>query len=351
MKIAIDISPLTTGHKYRGTGFYTLHLKNALETYFSDKNQFVFFTDKKEIPKDSDIVHYPYFDPFSLSVPLFPKKKTIVTVLDLTPILFPKSFPAGLKGNLKWNIQKFALQHIAGILTDSNSAKKDIKRITHISPEKIGMAYLAAGEDFHRIKNIAVRMKQLKEKYHLPEKFVLYVGDVTPNKNLPRLVEAAIQTHIPLVMVGKALVSESYDKTHPWNKDLAEVQSLAKTNNNIIRLGFVTDEDLVALYNLATVFIMPSIYEGFGLPVLEAMACGCPVVTSKEGSLSEVAGDAAYFVDAYDNLSIAKGLAKVFSDIHLQKTLSTKGFIQAKKFSWKKTAEETIALYEKILDK
>ena len=155
--------------------------------------------------------------------------------------------------------------------------------------------------------------RKLKRKYNLPEEFVLYVGDVTWNKNLPRLIDATKELNIPLVMVGKSLVSEEYDRYNPWNTDLNRVNELAKNDKNILRLGFVSNEDLVRIYNLATVFAMPSIYEGFGLPILEAMACGCPVVTTKEGSLLEVAKDSAYFVDAYDVESISKGLRKVFS--------------------------------------
>ena len=348
MKVAIDISPLSSGHKYRGTGFYVQHLKDALEKYFAKDNQFTFFTDKKGIPQDTQIVHYPYFDPFTFSLPLFPTIPTMMTVLDLKPIIFPKAFPGGVKGNMKWQMQKFALRHVSGIITDSDSAKHDIQEIVGIPDEKISVTYLAAGESFCRIKNQESRIKKMREKYHLPERFALYVGDVTWNKNLPRVVEAAIQAHIPLVMAGKALVNENFDLQNVWNADIVKVQRLAKDHNTIIRLGFVSDEDLVSLYNGATIFIMPSLYEGFGLPILEAMACGCPVITSSEGSLPEVAGSAAEMVDAYDTIAIANGIQKVWSSEKLQKELSIKGLAQAEKFSWEKTAKETIAAYEKV---
>lgn len=346
MKIAIDISPLSTGHKYRGTGSYVLNLKKALEKYFSE-NTYYFFTQKNEIPKDADIIHLPYFDPFSFSIPFSQIKKTIVTVLDLTPIIFPREFSAGLKGNLRWQVQKLSLKSISRIITDSNSAKKDIQRLAGIKEEKINVTYLAAGEQFVQIKSINEKQKILQKKYNLPEKFALYVGDVTWNKNLPRVVEAAIQARISLVMVGKALVNENYDATNKWNSDLVKVQNLAKDHKEIIRLGFVPEDDLVALYNCATVFVMPSLYEGFGLPILEAMACGCPVITSKEGSLPEVAGNAAYFVDAKNIDSITVGLKEVFNDEKLQNELSKKGLQQVKEFSWQKTAKETIKAYEK----
>jgi len=351
MRIAFDISPLQTGHKYRGTGFYTLHLKNAFEEYFSKTNDFFFFTNNKKIPKNIDIVHYPYFNPFSFSVPLFPRIKTIVTILDLIPIIFPNEFPAGIKGNLKWQIQKLALKNISRIITDSNSAKNDIERLIGIPTKNIDIAYLAAGNNFKQLSRTSSQEIKIRNKYNLPDKFALYVGDATWNKNLPRIVEAVIQAKTPLAMVGKALVNQNYDKTNKWNSDLRKVQSIIKDQNVVQALGFVSEKDLINLYNCATVLIMPSLYEGFGLPILEAMSCGCPVITSDKGSLPEVFGNAALIVDAKSVESISNGLRKVFNDDKLQKELSRKGLIQAKKFSWKKTAECTIKIYENILEK
>ncbi|HSA83329.1 MAG TPA: glycosyltransferase family 1 protein, partial [Patescibacteria group bacterium] len=183
----------------------------------------------------------------------------------------------------------------------------------------------------------------------LPEKFILYVGDVTWNKNLPRLVQAISQLDISLVMVGKALAEKDFDRANSWNADRVKLEEAIGGNKNILKLGFVSDDDLVVLYNAATAFVFPSLYEGFGLPVLEAMQSGCPVITTKEGSLAEVAGDGAYFVDAYREESIADGIRKVFNDQDLQKKLVEKGLQQAKKFSWKKTAEQTIAVYKKVV--
>ena len=150
-------------------------------------------------------------------------------------------------------------------------------------------------------------------------------------------------------MVGKSLVSEDYDKNNPWNADLNRVNELASGDKNIIRLGFVSQEELVQLYNLATVFVMSSLYEGFGLPILEAMACGCPVITSKEGSIPEVAGNSAFYVDAYDMGSVASGIRKVFDDQKLQEELSKKGLDRVKSFSWKEVARETLSVYESII--
>ena len=348
MKIAIDMSPLQSGHKVRGVGFYLEHLKNALLRYYPE-NDYVFFERGEKVPKDVDLIHFPYFEPFFLALPIYKKYKTVVTVHDLTPIVFPSAFPRGIKGELKWQMQKFSLKKADAIITDSVSSKKDIQRLVGVKENKISVVYLSAGEGFERFKIDDLRLKKTKEKYNLPDSFLLYVGDVTWNKNLPRLLDAVKKADVPIVMVGKNLVSEDYDKLNPWNHDLNRVWELSRENKKILRLGFVPDEDLVAIYNLAQVFIMPSLYEGFGLPVLEAMACGCPVITSKEGSLGEVAKNSAYFVDAYNAEDIEKGIREVFSNNQLKNELREKGFENVRKFSWKKTAENTLSVYRQVL--
>src|SRR6266851_7463482 len=151
MKIAIDVSPLESGHKIRGVGFYLSYLKKALVQYFPE-NKYIFFKQGDAIDSSVEIVHYPYFDPFFLTLPFIKHHKTVVTVHDLTPLVFPEHFPAGIKGKLKWQIQRLNLQKIDGIITDSKASKKDIERIVSFSPEKITVAYLAAGDEFQRLK-------------------------------------------------------------------------------------------------------------------------------------------------------------------------------------------------------
>lgn len=353
MNIGIDITPLLDNrllsHRVRGTGFYLQNLKKSLLKFYP-KNVYTFFNKGDNLSKDIDVVHYPYFEPFFLTLPIIKRYKTVVTVHDLTPLVFPKYFPSGVKGSIKWQIQKFLLQNTNAIITDSESSKKDILRYTGVSYEKIHVIYLAAGEEYKKYKISNIKYQILRKKYKLPEKFVLYVGDVTWNKNLPRLIEAVKMVNIPLVMVGKSLIEKDFDKNNPWNKDLVKVQEMVKDNKNIFCLGFVPIEDLVTIYNTARVFIMPSLYEGFGLPVLEAMSCGCPVITTKEGSLKEIAGDAAFYVNSYDEKDIAQGLKKVFEDDKIIKDLSEKGLIQARKFSWEKTADNTVKVYEKFFN-
>lgn len=349
MKVAIDVSPLESGHylqhRVRGTGFYLTNLRESLIKNFPE-NKYHFFKRGDNLPVDIDLVHYPYFEPYFLTLPFKKSHKSVVTVHDLTPLVFKDKFPAGVKGNLKWEMQKRILKKTDLIITDSHSSKKDIHKFTGIQIDKIQVVYLAAAEHF---KKLSKPDKRILKKYGLPEKFILYVGDGTWNKNLPNLIKAVSITDFNLVIAGSAFTNKDYDKNNPWNKDLYEAQTLASANKKIHPLGFVPDKDLVELYNLATIFIMPSFYEGFGLPVLEAMQSGCPVITTREGSIGEVADSAAYFADPYDVDSLTKGLNELMVNKELREALSIKGISQAKKFTWKKTAEETNKVYEKVI--
>lgn len=348
MNIAIDISPLKAGnflqHRVRGTGFYLENLNKSLKKYFPNNNYYLFSRGEK-VPRGVDVIHYPYFEPFFLALPFSSKNKFVVTVHDLTPLVFPANFPPGIKGKIKWMLQKNRLRRASAVITDSESSKKDIVRFTGIKESKVDVVYLASAEDFSPNKR---NVDKVKKKYNLPDKFVLYVGDITWNKNLPSLLRAVMIKKIPLVMVGKALVDKDFDRANPWNQDMAKVSELVRDNGNIFALGFVDHEDLVALYSSAVAFVMPSFYEGFGLPILEAMSCGCPVITSRGGSIPEIAQDAAFYIDPYDIDDISEGIEKVFNDKSLQEDLSRKGILQAEKFSWKKTAENTIKVYDKV---
>lgn len=350
MNIAVDISPINnsneSNHKVRGVGKYITLLSDNLEKY-DKKNSYSFFSRGQILNKKIDVIHYPYFEPFFLSLPIFKKTKTVVTVHDLTPLVFAEDFPKGVKGFLKWQIQKMALKNTDALITDSHASKKDIIKIVGVLPHKVSVVYLSAGEEFKIINNSELIIQNLRKKYNLPKHFGLYVGDATPNKNLPRIIEAIKKVKTPLVMVGRALVSD-FDSKNPWNKDLASVSLQTENNPLFVKTGFVPTNDLAALYNMAEFLVMPSLYEGFGLPVLEAMACGCSVITSKEGSLEEVAGDGAFYVDPYSVESIAEGIEKVFNDKKLQEELSEKGLENVKKFSLKKTIQDTSAVYESL---
>ncbi len=347
MKIAIDSSPLfNPQHKVRGSGFYLHYLKSSLETYFPE-NEYLFFKQGEHIPKNFDVIHYPFFDPFFHTLTPFSSHKRVVTVHDLTPFVLPTKFPIGLKGKINWQLQKFSLKRVNGVITDSQSSKQDIARFTGVHKDAIHCVYLAAANDFIRLPAGKWR-DEIKQKYKLPNSFVLYVGDATNNKNLVRLVQAIKKVKLPLVMIGKVLAQE-FSENNGWLSDQKNVILLTKDDPAFIRLGFVPTEDLVKIYNIATVFAMPSLYEGFGLPILEAMQSGAPVVTTKCGSLKEIAGDAAVFADPYSTEDIANAIVRLFDNNTMQESYRKKGLAQASKFTWKNTAEQTIAIYKKAL--
>lgn len=349
MHIAIDYSPLTSGHflqhRVRGTGFYLTNLRSSLEKYHP-KEDFIFFKRGEKLTEDIELIHYPYFEPYFLTLPRKNKYKTVVTVHDLTPLVFKDQFPSGIKGKFKWELQKKALKRADAIITDSHSSKNDIHKFTGIPADKIHVVYLASSPHFRKLRT---KNSEQRTKYKLPAKFILYVGDATWNKNLSSLIKAINMIDEHLVIAGSAFVNKDFDRQNPWNKDLHEAQVLSQANKKIIPLGFVPDEDLVKLYNSATAFIMPSFYEGFGLPILEAMASGCPVITTEKGSIPEVADSAAYFVDPGSVESIKDGINEVMKNEDLRKALSEKGLNQAEKFNWKLTAEKTFKVYEQVL--
>ena len=341
MIIAIDVSPLSSGHKVRGVGSYVSLIKNNIEKY-DKKNKYIFFEGK--CPDGVDIVHYPYFDPFFPVLPFKKKVKTIVTVHDLTPIKFKKHFPSGIRGGLKWKYNKRLLKKVDKIIVDSECSKKDVVEIVGVPEKKVKVVYLAVNYAFKKLE-IGNWKLEISKKFSLPKHFLLYVGDVTWNKNLPRIIEAAKKADINLFLIGKALAETNFDKKNPWNEDRAKVLEMIKNERKIKTLGFVSDEDLLKIYNMADALLMPSIYEGFGLPVLEAMSSGCPVITSREGSLPEVGGEAVYYVDANSADSIAEGIEKLSKDERLREELSQKGFVQAKKFSLEKTINNLVRIY------
>lgn len=340
MKVALDTSPLTSGHRVRGIGAYTKNLSQALAK-ISDLELVTF--QGARIP-DCDLVHYPYFDLFFPTLPIFKNKPTVVTVHDVVPLLFPQHFPPGIRGQLKFWLQKLSLQSTRAVITDSCASKSDIVKFLPVAPDKIFPIHLAPAPIFSKISDQA-KLDAAVHKYQLPRRYILYVGDVSYNKNLPRLLEAIVDLNVNFVMVGQALADETVAETR---KLMAKINQLG-LQERIWRLGFVADEDLAAVYNLAKALVQPSLVEGFGLPVLEAMAAGCPVVTSNISSMAEIAGQAAILVDPNDTKNISWGIREIL-DRDKGQDLRVKGAEQVKKFSWDKTAQETVKVYKTVLD-
>ena len=202
---------------------------------------------------------------------------------------------------------------------------------------------MAPAPYFKVIKEESI-LKRISEKYNLPENFVLYVGDVNYNKNIPGLIKAfaGLKGDLSLVLTGKAFLEDDLRE----NQEITKLIKTLKLEKKVIRLGFLTTEDLVVLYNLAAVYCQPSFYEGFGLPVLEAMACGCPVVAANTSSLPEICGPAAIMVDPHYINDMIKGLQEALLK---KEELKEKGFAQVRKFSWEKTAKKTYEIYQKVV--
>lgn len=343
VKVALDISLLSGPSRFRGMGLYASRLVEALKK--EQEVEILEFTDGK-MPSEVDLVHYPSFSPYFLSLPLLLKKKYVVTIHDLTPLIFPQAYPPGTKGRIIFEMQKRLLSTASRVITDSQNSKSDIVNFLKYPKEKIDVIYLAAANEVERVSDKS-KLDQVVRKYKLPDEFVLYVGDVNYNKNLPGLVKACRLVPIPLVIVGKQATEKDFDPENVENRPLIELNRLTERKEDVFKLGFV--EEISELYSLASVYCQPSFYEGFGIPVLEAMACGCPVITSKISSLPEVAGEAALLIDPENIEEISSAIKKVLTEKGTGNRMIKLGYQQAKKFNWRKTAKETIESYQKAI--
>ncbi|EKD89830.1 MAG: glycosyl transferase group 1 [uncultured bacterium] len=342
MKVAL-VKPPLSGHLLRGTGVYFDNLAGSLRSYTAIE---VVICTSNQLPKSVDLYHFPYFDPFFLTLPPLRSKKTIVTVHDLTPIKFPQHFPRGLKGELKWQIQRFLLKTVRAIVTDSFASKKDLMALVGINPDKIYPIYLAPAEKFLSLKTKTDKQNVL-DKYKLPKKFVMFVGEVNWNKNLVNVIRAIKMVNIPLVIVSQSFAQRK-DWFHPANVYLKQAIQEAGNSNLIYPLNQVKQADLICLYQLAAALVYPSYYEGFGLPVVEAMSSGCPVVTSAKGSLKEIVGSAALIIDPDSVTQITGAIKTILQNKRLTEQLIIQGSLQAKKFSWSKTARDTAQVYQQV---
>jgi len=270
------------------------------------------------------------------------KAKTVAMVHDLTTLLFPQYHTAG---NRFLHNQRFRrLNKVDGILANSEATKRDILNHLDIRPEKVFVIPLGADERFRPMKKEDIH--PVLQKYQLDKPYILFVGTLEPRKNAETLVRAfneLKQRHsIPheLVLAGrKGWLFEPILKTIGFSPFKGDIRLL----------DYVEDSEVPALMNGATVFSYPSFYEGFGLPVLEAMQCGAPVVTSSVSSLPEVGGGACLYIHPESADELAETLYRVIRDYSLQKILSEKGIERAKQFSWDRCAEETLKAYEWVM--
>jgi len=348
IKVNFSTGSHSTG---RGIGFYSSNLAAALKSLPN-----ISLTDK-----NPDINHYPYFDLFYPTLRPDPLTLTVVTIHDLTPLMLPHFYPKGIKGRLNLHKQKQSLKLIAAVITDSQNSKQDIISKLGIPAEKIHVTPLAVDPIY--AKPVSDKhLQEVKQKYSLPDQFVLYVGGVNPNKNLPRLIRATDSLKVPLVFVGSEFTKPTpvptsfrarigLQSTHPELKDLHFIKKAITHYPHISALGFVDNSDLAAIYRLASLYCQPSIYEGFGLPVLEAMSAGCLIVSSNSSSLPEIYPQETITFDPHSHRSLTKALKKALSLNHNEKLkLIKSGQKRAKDFSWKNTAELTAQVYSTVLN-
>ncbi len=286
-----------------------------------------------------DLYHSPYYlMPYRLGIP------SILTVHDLIPILFPEYS----SWRARWLFRRMtamALRAVTRTVAVSHATRQDLLGHFAVSPDQITAIPEAADPHFFLQPESAVH--NLRQQYDLWDPFVLYVGSNKPHKNLVRLVEAwaeVVQSfpHVTLVIAG------SWISSYPEPRIRAEQLDLS--NRAIRWLGPLAENDLPALYGAATLFVFPSLYEGFGLPVIEAMACGAPVACSRVSSLPEVVGDSALLFDPEHASSIAEAIAQALGDDDLRADLRQRELQQAAAFSWERTARETLELYRGVLE-
>lgn len=347
MKVLIDTSPLSSGHAIRGVGTYTRELLEHLEQ-IEDIEVFRSSTLEKGKNLKPDITHFPFFDLFFNTLPIDMTKKTVVTVHDVIPLKFPQYYPPGIKGKLRFNQQKIALKTVNGIITDSESSKIDIVKYLGIPEEKIHVVYLAANPNLKAQKEIVVN--KVAKRYHLPKQYVLYVGDINYNKNIPQLIKMMkfLPENVHLVCVGKNFVEQEIPEWQ-WIETQLALSNVAPRVHFLTNVLTDSEEDLAAIYSGALCYIQPSLYEGFGLPVLEAMQCRTPVVATNTSSLPEVGGEDAVYTGTNAE-ELAAGVEQVLSWSKSRREQKIKAAYQwSQTFSWQKTAANTVEVYKKVL--
>jgi glycosyltransferase involved in cell wall biosynthesis len=283
-----------------------------------------------------DLFHGPDF----VLPPLGSRTRAIVTVHDLSFLHYPHCFEPALLAYLNSAVPRAAAR-ADWVLADSESTRRDAIERLGVPAQQTSVLYPGVEPRFRPIDDPTL-LDRVRHKYKLTQPFILSVGTVQPRKNYVRLVEAYNQlgmADVHLVIVGGRgwLYQELLDRIRELG--LQERVHLA---------GYVDDVDLPVIYNLARVVAQPSLYEGFGIPIVEAMACGIPVVAANNSSLPEAAGDAGLLVDAMDGEALADALARALTDSHLRQTMTERGVAQARRFTWKKAAQTLQATYQQV---
>lgn len=371
MKIAIDARSITWYHG-TGIGTYTENLlnqllnidkKNPYTIYWSGENfdsyrkenSRVIMTSKKHqrffqvnyFPNDLkkekiDLYHVPQNGiGLCKDIPC----KTLCTIHDLIPYIMPETVGKGYLLKFLKEIPEI-ISNSSGILTVSQYSKEDILRYFPIDPDKIFVTPLAANEIFMPLnKDLCKRF--VLNKYNIKCPFILYVGGFSDRKNVDMLIKAFTKVYKDLNENHKLIILGSYKDS---SQKLVKLVENLGMSDNIIFVGFIPNEDLPIFYNACESFVYPSLYEGFGLPPLEAMSCKTPVISSNLTSIPEVVADCGLLIDPRKLDSLRDALGTLLNDNDLKETLSIKGYLHSKNYSWKNTAKKTLDAYEKIYE-
>ena len=287
-----------------------------------------------------DLFHAPHY----VLPPLTPCK-SVVTIHDCIHLRFPQYLPNRLAYAYARSSLWFATHRSERVLTVSEASKRDILRYFRVPDRKIDVIYNAIDERFGEPPS-PEEIERVRDRYQLNAPYVLYAGNIKPHKNLERLIEAFHMLrrgdleHVKMLIIGDEISKYA---------TLRRAVHKYKLHKHVRFFGFVPDKTLAVLYRLARAFVFPSLYEGFGLPPLEAMASGTPVITSNLSSLPEVVGDAALLIDPYDADAIADAMRRVLLDSDLREDLRLRGLRRVAEFSWDRSVRRVREIYEEVL--
>lgn len=301
------------------------------------KSKFLSISEQLELPKilnkykGEAIFHSPSFS----GSPLI-KIPMVMTIHDLNHIRYPQFYTPLHKYYYEFVVKPSAKKS-KHLLTVSNFAKGELLDWLGCPSDKVTVTYNGVEECFKPINNSNI-LQSVKEKYDLPENFFLYVGNKKPHKNVATIIKSIshVKNDLVFVLNGKE------------DEDLKQVIDECGVRDKVKFIGYIADEDLPVLYSLANSFVFPSLYEGFGLPILEAMACGCPVVTSNTTSLKEIAKDKALTVDPLDYKLIAENIDVLFEDSSIREKLIKDALEYSKEYKWQETFDLTLAVYKEL---
>jgi len=275
--------------------------------------------------------------------PLLSPCPAVVTIYDLSFLLYPESFKRFKRFYLGL-FTRLSARRARRIIAISRSTKRDVIRLLGVPPEKVEVVYCGIDEAFHPLAEDQVAV--FRSERGLPERFVLFVGTIEPRKNVARLIEAFSVFRFPFsdfrLVIGGA-------KGWFYDDVFARVEELG-LEGQVVFPGYIPVSELPLWYNAAELFVYPSLYEGFGLPPLEAMACGTPVITANTSSLPEVVDSAGLTVDPLDVEGLAEAMRRVLGDEVLRREMRERGLQRAKSFSWMKTAQETVQVYQRAME-